>query len=794
MAASIILAAGWFGAAHSEESAKTTVDVDASAYVGVSYIDNIFSTANDKVNDVVTVMAPEIGVSLRNERFSAGIGGGAQIGVFDENDSEDYADFVLRGSGEAKVSDAFTIFAGMDHAWEHEERSSPEDVNGQEPTEYRDASGYAGVRAEFGKVKANVGANLRRYDFDDVSAAGGGEIDNDDRDRLQSEFGARVGYMVTPDWEAFVQGIYDRRDYQDRVDNFGFDRDSDGVQAAVGVKGRRASLSGEAKIGVIHHAFDDPAFDRVTTLDFDADFLWRAGPGLRISGFIDRTLEETTLPGASSYVSTAAGLRLAKRVAADLDAHAFYAMSANDYNDDNRDDYLTDAGFGVRYFFMPNLFVGADYTFSQRLSDEAGAQYDRHTVMARIGAQLDDAYGDGDPLATAGPNGLYLGLQAGHGALLTSNDGPRGGGGGEVTAEFGESGFSGGPFLGYRALIEDFLLGVEVDGSLADKEWFHDADRDFGVKKKNEIGLSAIAGMRAQGDSLFYGRFGVVSAEFESAYRRGGDVTELEDREYGIAGGLGAEFPIAGGFSARMEYVVAAYRDYDIGAPLGAADDNFANIETTARIGLVYAFGAEEREAPPPVDFSGFYAGIQAGHGTIESDNTGPRPNAAAPAFTFDAVRSGQGFTGGVFAGYGQQFGDFYLGGEAEAEISDADWNIERDPEGRIYSVDKEWTLGASARAGYVLNDAVLLYGRAGVVGTQFKTSYDVGANSVDQNDFKPGVRIGGGAEIAVGADTSIRLDYTRTEYKGYSVDYNSGVDTFDNAENLFRVGVSHRF
>ena len=93
-----------------------------------------------------------------------------------------------------------------------------------------------------------------------------------------------------------------------------------------------------------------------------------------------------------------------------------------------------------------------------------------------------------------------------------------------------------------------------------------------------------------------------------------------------------------------------------------------------------------------------------------------------------------------------------------------------------------------------MLNDVVLVYGRAGLVGTQFNTSYDFRADSVDQDDFKPGVRIGGGAEIAVSADTSIRLDYTRTDYKGYSVDYNSGVDTFDNAENLFRVGVSHRF
>ncbi len=791
--ASTILAAGWVTAATAQDAERSPVDVDASISIGPKYIDNIFDTANDKVDDVVTIVAPAVEVTGTLDRFKFGVGAEAEIGVYGDNGSEDYEDFLVTGDGEVRLTDTITLFGGADHAWEHEERSSPDDVNGEEPTEYRDASGYAGLRVDIGRISANAGANVRGYDFDDTPA-GGGEINNDDRDRVQAEFGGRVGYDVANDTEVFVQGIYDVRDYEDRVDDFGFERDSDGVQAGVGVKGRRGAVSGEVKVGVIHQDFDDNAFDNVTTIDVDADVLWRAPGGFRISGFIDRSLEETTLAGASSYTSTAVGMRVRKRIAGDLSASAYFVTSEDQYNDSERKDYLTDAGFGLRYFVMPNVFVGADYEYSQRLSNVAGAQFDRHAVFARAGVQLDEAYDANDPIASASAHGFYLGLQAGHGSLLTSVDGPRGGGG-DVVAEFGEAGFVGGPFIGYRAFVGDFMLGAELDAELGEKDWFHDAGRDFGVRKKNQVGLSGLIGTKARGDALLYGRFGVVSAEFESEYAQGANFNRLEEREIGLTGGVGAEFPIGGGLSARMEYVVAGYNDYNIGAVQGGADDdNFANLESTARIGLVYSFGMEAPEPPPEVDFGGFYVGVQGGHGTLESDNTGPRPNAIAPVFIFDAVRSGQGFTGGGFAGFGHQFGDIYLGVEADAEVSNADWNIERDPEGRIYSVDKEWSVGASARAGYVLNDAVLLYGRAGVVGTQFQTNYEIGANDVKQDDFKPGLRVGGGAEIAVSDNATVRLDYTRTEYESYTVDYNVGVDKFRNAENLFRVGVAYRF
>ena len=237
-----------------------------------------------------------------------------------------------------------------------------------------------------------------------------------------------------------------------------------------------------------------------------------------------------------------------------------------------------------------------------------------------------------------------------------------------------------------------------------------------------------------------------------------------------------------------MEYLVTAYEDYDV-APNNTAD-NFSNAENLARVGIGYRFNPAPHTAPRPVDFSGPYIGLQAGHGALTSDNSGPRSGGVI----LMANRAGQGVTGGIFAGYGHTFGPIYLGAEIEAELSSTNWNIERELTGRIYSVEKKQSYGASVRLGYVLNDAFLVYGRAGAVRTQFNTDYEVGANYVTPENTQSGTRYGGGIETAAGENLRLRFDYTYTDYGDYLVDYNSNIDRFKNTENLFRIGASYAF
>jgi opacity protein-like surface antigen len=145
-------------------------------------------------------------------------------------------------------------------------------------------------------------------------------------------------------------------------------------------------------------------------------------------------------------------------------------------------------------------------------------------------------------------------------------------------------------------------------------------------------------------------------------------------------------------------------------------------------LGLIRRFGADAVEpVSRAVDVSGAYAGALFGHGALVTDNAGPRE-------TFDptAQRAGYGAGFGLVAGCGMTFDNaVYVGGEVDAEISSLNWTQERSPSGRVYSIEKTHSFGASPRVGHGVNDGMLIYARGGPVVSGFETDFSISGGSV---------------------------------------------------------------
>jgi hypothetical protein len=720
-------AVAWGASAQSaaDAAAGGGVTTDAGVAAGLRFLDNVYSTENDKVSDFVAVLEPFAEVGYRGGPYQLGFRASAELGRYASETSEDYQDFLLDLETTTRLGGGFSLFGGGDLAWEHEERSSPDAVNGAEPTTYRDGGGYLGLGWRGGDVAVRAGATLRRLDYDDVDGAppGPAVIDNDDRDRLTGEFGGRVSYRIAPERQIFAQALYDVRRYDEAPT---VDRDSGGVQVALGVDGALGPLRGEAFVGLLSQDYDQPGFDRITTVDVGADLTWRPRAGSALTFVLDRSIEETTISDSSGYVSTGVGVRASQRVAPDFSVRAYAFATQNDYQQITRTDYVTELGAGLRWHYTPKVYVGLDYGFEQRGSDVAGADYDSHIVMLRAGAVLEPAFDEDAPRATAGPGEFYVGANVGDQALTTALSGVRGGA--DLAVDFGGMGLVGGGFAGYRAPVGPMDLGVEIDADLGGGSWSDVGNREFGVERNVGLGLSAVIGTRLANGVRLYAKAGPVATEYDSFYRFGGVSNGSSEYRLGFRSGIGAEVPVSGPWSARLEYLLTAHEDYDFGVPNSI--DNFANLENAARLGLVYSFGAADRLEPQvdPAAFSGFYAGAQGGHGAVIATNTGPR---GAPSVTTVTDRGSTGLTGGLFAGYGDRMGALWLGGEVEAELSGASFNIERDPLGREVSVQKTATIGAAARIGYLVGDAVMLYARGGVVNSWFDTDYATGGNDV---------------------------------------------------------------
>ena len=777
------------------DASNRTIEFNMGVEVSESFTDNVFLTSNFKQSDFITTVSPWAKWTLATDDFKLDLRASAEIGRYSNFSTENYEDYLVGANARYRLANGIFVFGGVDHAWDHEDRTSPDDANGLRPTELRKATGYLGIGGRQNGRSFRFGLNVRNVDFDDAAAAGGLIVNNDDRDRRDIEIGGRIGLNKTESGEFFLQGIYETREYSAATDDLGFQRSSKGFSATIGYTGRIGALTGEAQVGVLSRNYDDPRFSTVVTPTFGADLSWHTGPRTRVTGKIERKLNETTVPGASGYTSTTAGVRIFHDVAQDLSLNSYFFLTQNDYRGINRTDYLGEAGLGLQYHLNPRVYLDASYYFRQRLSTTAGFEFDEHRFFFGLGTDLKPRYEKrANDTASVSSGEFYFGAMGGVHSLQTKVDGPRGAGG-NVIADFGDRGSFGGVFAGYRVDFNQLVLGVELDAEFGKSAWSHNADRTFSVETGNSLGLSAIAGFRTEHGNIIYGRFGLNSTEFTSSFSQGGSNTRLKDRKLGFNVGVGAEIPLGGGFSGRIEYQIRAYEDYMIGAPLGGGDDdNFSNVQGVARFGLAYRFNAREAVNPDPVNFSGYYAGGYLSHGALQSENSGPRPSGAAPVFTLDVTRSGQGFALGVQSGYGRQFGTFYLGGEVDVEISNTNWNIERSPVGRVYSLKKTNSIGGSVRAGYVINNSVLTYVRAGVVRSSFDSSYLASGALTEGTIQLNGVRIGGGLEIAVSPKVHLQLDYSHIDYDAHQVNYGTGIDQFDTSSDTFTVALNYRF
>lgn len=793
--------------------------------------DNIFAEHDHERSDEIYGITGSLDINSDWKKHTLNVNLGLESGRYDTYDDEDYDDYWLASDGRYDITKNTNIFGGVAFSKEHEERGSPNDQFGDEPTTYTSTQIHAGVSQKWGLLSLRVGSTFETLNFDDVDLTPGLKLNNDDRDRDLYGVGARLSYKVSPRLQPFAQAVIDNREYDQKLDDNGYERDSDGYRFSVGADGRLTRLvSGSAYIGYIYQDYDDHRFDQVDELDIGGSLKWQISPYSKATAYLKRTLEETTRPGSSGYLLTAAGVNLEHRLSRHGTLSTSLMIGEEDYQDINTSDDVIDWNIGYRHFLTNSVYVDASYHLSgrdssdNRLGDEFGnaanpanrqdyRDYYRNAVFFSIGALLypvPESPWAGmkrfTPEFTAVDwGGLYLGAQYGQNTLYSEIEGPRGEG--KDIGEYGDKGNVFGPFVGYGWHYQNWYWGFELEYEDANTTISHNKSKGdaqtIRIEKDKSYSGSLRLGYTVPNGALIYSRIGRVRSEFDT-YNKVNNQTEGyddSDWEDGVQYGIGTDIPAGDHLFLRMDYRYTDYDDYNIdyldntGTPVTAIVDND---ETLFRFGIGWHFAKQPRATKlVKVDRDGFYTGLQAGHGSIGSDTSGAHNDSGGTSgFSGDFADESNVNLGG-FLGYGMTFDRWYLSIEAEADASNTDWRHVREPEGRNFSVDRKGSFGLSARLGYLLDNGALIYVRAGAVKTRFNTVWIKGGNQendIERDDNIWGNRLGLGAEVPLSTNISLRFDYTHTNYNNYDfTSSHSRPDTmeFDNEETLFRVGLS---
>ena len=767
----------------------------SSFVISEAYSDNIFSTRNNKVTDFITTFAPSLGYTHDGEKLDFSIGGSAEIGRYARTPSENYEDYRVYFNGKAQLAPGARLITSASHARNHEERSSPDDVSGTSPTIYDLFHGHSVFLGRSGANSVRIGATVDLFNFDDS-----GLINNDDRDRDVYSAGARFDHRTSKTTRFYVEGLWDGRNYKSSVDDNGFNRDSDGVRASIGVVHRFSpTLRGELYGGWLYQNYSDNTLKDVSTIDIGGILNWTPVPGGTFKLSVDRSLEETTTFGASSYVRTEFAAGYNQKLNERTQAGVSIGYVDRDYWGISRKDRVLSLKADGRYYFLPHIFAGLSYEYQNLDSNVTSNNYDRSIIMARLGLDLEPAYKEGSSQApifgSESPFDYYVGAKVGLATPGTDLAGPRGNGG-SLLADFSDMGIAGSIFAGIGTTINSWYTGVEADLAWSGADWNHarsPGGRVFGVANDFSYGLSAIFGRKFMNNGLLFGRAGFKVADQDTTYfSSAGTPFPKNSKEFGLRFGLGLQAPVSPNLDVRMEYEYTAFNDYNMVIPSGT--DNFANTEGVMSLGVVYHFGQDANSGESKfASFDGFYVGAQGGIGSLLSATTGPRDAGSV----LNADFGDMGITGGIFAGYTAQIGRLVIGGEIDAELSDARWDHVRDPTGRTYSMEKQYSFGASLLVGAVVGNSALLYARAGVVQSDMKHRFARGAQNVVKTNSETGLRVGAGLELPVMEKLSIRTDLSFTDYGKTNLfipGAGNGTERYDTTETLFRIGAILRF
>jgi outer membrane immunogenic protein len=450
-------------------------------------------------------------------------------------------------------------------------------------------------------------------------------------------------------------------------------------------------------------------------------------------------------------------------------------------------------------------------------------------------------------------SGAYIGVHAGYGGGMKDYSSP--------TADFVARGFLGGGQIGINKQISSFVFGLELDGSWAD------------IKGSQSISLGGpIAGIQANlavaskidGLVTFTGRAG-LAADRWFVFAKAGIAVAHEDHSLAInqffipavpggtqsltaSGnetrvlpmlGFGAEYALGGNWSIKGEYDyfhsgsrnVRFVGSQTLGAvttPV-ATDLQIEQALHVVKLGVNYRFGGIAVDpaytpvrAAPGYNWTGAYIGVQGAYGFGHKQ----WPDFADPLNSGRGKYDVDGWLAGGTGGVNVQSGVFVFGVEGEwmrtgikggQTFTDAFLGLSQTT---TLETSIDWLAIASARAGFVVGDKLLLYGKGGLAIAEEKQSATVtqtipgvgsAAFALNAKPVHTGVVVGAGAEYALGGNWSAKIEYDYIRMFGQAftgtgietvnappavgqIDFAQKFDKMSQDMHLFKFGVNYHF
>jgi len=353
-----------------------------SLSVSEVYDDNVFAVDNNKDDDLITVIEPQVRAESNFSRHSLGLTVGSEVAFHINEEDEDYQDYFVSGDGRLDITRQNFVDAELLFAKDHRDRDDPEDEGDRdEVTDVYRYGGELSFTQLFNRLNFRLTGRALRNAYTEPEEA--------DEDNVVYDALLRTGFFVSPRINTFIEGRYNV-ERRDRDEDFaGIERDSQGW----GVSGGAAVdltdlLVGEFSVGYRRQYFDEGDFDEEDGIGYGIDLTWTPTLLTTVTASGGGDFRPTTQDDAEANFRSSVGLGVRHELLRNVILAANVDYYRDDFSGIDRTDNTISAGGGVSYLINRNFSVGAGYNYTTRSSDEDDEEFNRNLVRIGVTGRL----------------------------------------------------------------------------------------------------------------------------------------------------------------------------------------------------------------------------------------------------------------------------------------------------------------------------------------------------------------------------------------------------------------------
>lgn len=357
--------------------------------VDESFNTNVFATENNEVSDFLTVVRPEAKLRSRLSEHEINFGAVVEGYFFNTYTGDNRTEVQFDVDGRYDFSSQTQAIFFSQLYSRHEDRGSPDDVGGTEPTLTEGAVNRLSLKHQMGRYNAQAEFGADRRTFGEVPTSAGKIISNSDRDRWEYLARQRGSYEMFPGYAAVVELTENVRSYDNSSDRNGLNRNSQGIRAEGGLGVDVSQLvRGDFLIGYLVQDYEDNRLKDPSGLALRAAFNWTPSKLTVIVPALERTVYETTTAQSSSMVRSIANVTIRHELQRNIILTGYGALHYDEMTGVTGQDSLSYEGRGkVIYAFNPNLYVGGELAYRSKSSEADNGSYHQTVSMIRLGLQ-----------------------------------------------------------------------------------------------------------------------------------------------------------------------------------------------------------------------------------------------------------------------------------------------------------------------------------------------------------------------------------------------------------------------